>query len=74
MLQIQIMNYNKVSESFKPSQLSKEYNAAYILAKTTVFSPQKRWMIMFNNNDRYLPKVFQRVTCDSNKFYFAAVL
>ena len=41
MLQIQIMNYKKVSESFKPSQLSKEYNAAYILAKTTKFSRKK---------------------------------
>ena len=66
------MNYKKVS--FKRSQLSKEYNAAYILGKTTKFSPQKRWMIMFNNNDSYLPKVFQRVTCDSNKFYFATIL
>ena len=72
MLQIRIMNYKKVS--FKPSRLSKEYNAAYILGKTTKFSPQKRWMIIFNNNDSYLPKVLQRVTCDSNKFYFATVL
>ena len=74
MLQIQIMNYKKASESFKPSQLSKEYNAEHILGKTTKFSLKKRWMIMFNNKDRYLPKVVQRVTCDSNKFYFATVL
>lgn len=64
----------KVSD-FKPNQLSKEYNAANSLAKPWLcFPPKKRWMIMFRNNDRYLPKVFQRVACDSNKIYFATIL
>ena len=44
------------------------------LRKNHKVFPPKRVNDMFNYNDRYLPKVFQRVTCDSNKFYFATVL